>query len=70
MVQGVRDLVSSLQQLRSLLRCRFNPQPRNFHVPWVDQAPPPQKKPCKYLLHVGVGEALSEVLRLQPLQTP
>lgn len=38
--------------------------------PGWTKPPPPKKKPCKYLLHVGVGEALSEGLRLQPLQTP
>ena len=35
MVQQVKDLALSLQQLRSLLWSRFDPWPRNFHMPWV-----------------------------------
>ena len=41
MAQQVKDLVLSPQQLGLLLWCRFNPcprfdpWPRNFHMPWV-----------------------------------
>ena len=34
MAQWVKDLALSLQWLGSLLRRRFNPWPRNFHMPW------------------------------------
>lgn len=33
-----------LQWLRSLQRCRFDPRPRNVHMPWVWHPLPPQKK--------------------------
>ena len=33
--QWVKDLVLSLQQLRSLLWCGFHPWPRNFCMLWV-----------------------------------
>ena len=33
MAQWVKDLVLSLQQLRSLLWHGFDPWPRNFHMP-------------------------------------
>ena len=39
----VEDLALSLQQLGSLLWHKFNPWPRNLHMPRV-QRPPPQKK--------------------------
>ena len=42
MAQQVKDPVLSLQQLRSLLRHRFDPWPRNLHMPQV--CPPPKKK--------------------------
>ena len=32
MVQGMKDPALSLQQLRSLLRHRFDPWPGNFHM--------------------------------------
>ena len=32
--QRVKHLTLSLQQLKSLLRLRFNPGPRNFQMPW------------------------------------
>lgn len=35
MVQRVKDLALSLQQLRSLLWCRFYPWPGVFCMPWV-----------------------------------
>ena len=35
MAQRVKDLVLSLQWLRSLLWHRFQPWPRNFHMPWA-----------------------------------
>ena len=43
MAQQVKDLVLSLQQLRSLLVHRFDPWPENFHMPrlW-----PKRKKPA------------------------
>ena len=40
MAQWVKDLVLSLLWLRSLLCCRFNCWPRNFHMPWTQ----PKKK--------------------------
>ena len=40
-VQRVKDLVLSLQQLKSLLWCGFDLWPRNFHMP---QVCPPKKK--------------------------
>ena len=33
--QWVKDLVLSLQRLGLLLWCRLDPQPGNFHMPWV-----------------------------------
>ena len=36
----VKDPVLSLQWLGSLLWCRFNPWPGNFHMPWAQ----PKKK--------------------------
>ena len=33
--QQVKDQELSLQQLRSLLWCSFEPWPRNFHIPWM-----------------------------------
>ena len=41
--QWVKDLVFFLQQLGSLLRCRFDPWPENFHMWWVQ----PKKKKKK-----------------------
>ena len=35
--QWVKDLVLSLQWLRSILQYRFNPQPRGSCMPWVQQ---------------------------------
>ena len=35
MVQRVKDPVSSLQQLGSLLWCGFDPWLRNVHMPWA-----------------------------------
>ena len=35
MVQWVKDLASSLQQLGSLLWHGFNSWPTNFHLPWM-----------------------------------
>ena len=34
-VQWVKDLVLSVQQLWSLLGSGFDPWPGNFHIPWV-----------------------------------
>ena len=34
-VQQVKDLALSLQQLRPMLWCEFNPWPRKFHMPQV-----------------------------------
>ena len=34
-VQQVKDLALSLQQLRPMLWCEFNPRPRKFHMPQV-----------------------------------
>ena len=34
-MQWVKDPELSLLLLRSLLLCRFDPLPRNFHMPWV-----------------------------------
>ena len=34
-VQQVKDLALSVQELGSLLWHRFDPWPRNFHMPWV-----------------------------------
>ena len=41
MVQWVKNLVLSLQQLGSLLWHGFHPWPRNFHIP---QAQPKKKR--------------------------
>ena len=35
MVQQVKYLALSLQWLWSLLLCRFDPWPGNFHMPWA-----------------------------------
>ena len=35
MVQHVKDMELNLQRLGLLLRYRFDPWPRNFHIPWV-----------------------------------
>ena len=37
MAQQVKDLASSLLWLGSLLCCRFDPWPGNFHVPQVQE---------------------------------
>ena len=34
MAQQVKDAALSLQWLKSLLWCSFEPWPRNLHVPW------------------------------------
>ena len=44
--QGVKDLALSLLWLRSLQWCRFNPWPRNFHVPR-----PPKKEREQKAIH-------------------
>ena len=41
MAEGIKDLVLSLQQPRSLLWCEFHPWPGNFHMP---HAQPKKKK--------------------------
>ena len=35
MAQQVKDLALSLQQLGPVVWYRFDPWPRNFHVPWA-----------------------------------
>ena len=44
MMQWVRN-VASMQQLGSLLWQGFDPQPRNFHMPWV--GPKKKQRPKK-----------------------
>ena len=44
MVQQVKDLVLSPQQLGSLLWHGFDLWPRNFHMPWVQQKKKKKKK--------------------------
>ena len=53
MAQKVKDLVLSLQWLRSLLCCGFSPWPRNFHMP---QAWPKKKKKKFKKNHVQIFE--------------
>ena len=35
LVQWIKDPALSLQWLGTLLRCQFDPRPRNFHMPQV-----------------------------------
>ena len=47
--QWVKDPMSSLQQLGSLLWHRFDPWPRNFYMPWAWHPRPPCKKKTKVI---------------------
>ena len=42
--QQVKNLALSLQWLRSLLWCRFEPRPRNFPMPWCGQGKKKQQQ--------------------------
>ena len=43
-MQGVKDPALSLQQLRFLLWHRFDPWPRNLHMPWAQSKREKKKK--------------------------
>ena len=48
MGQQVKDPALSLQWLGSLLWCRFDPWPRDFHMPWTwPKQNKRKKKPLK-----------------------
>ena len=48
-VQWIKDLVLSLLWLRLLLWHRFNPWPRNFHMPWMH--PKRKKSSCMVVVY-------------------
>ena len=50
-VQWVKEPVLSLQQLGSLLRCRFSSWPRNLYMLWVQ--PKKKKKKIQYLVYAN-----------------
>ena len=54
MAQQVKDLASSLLWLGSLLCCRFDPWPGNFHVPQVQEKKKKTKEKKSYTkIYVG-----------------
>ena len=77
MAQWVKDPALSLQQLRQLLWHRFDPWPRNFHMPQVQ--PKANKKPTHptqenpeytpQLLRYTMSAILSKFSRYMKLET-
>ena len=63
MAPTVKDPALSLQQLRSLLWCRFNSWAQNVHIPWARQKNP-QKTPTKTeLFCIAIGYLQHRVVK-------
>ena len=63
MVQWIKDLTLSLQQLGSLLWYEFNSWPGNFRVPWAEEKK--KKRVWKVLNFIHTLYVLDERLQVQ-----